>query len=210
LPFWIVAIAGLLLCTTTAHAKTIVLTDEDCEEMAAINAQAPLLGWASFEVGSGGHSSVYIELVRDRSFLIRYPIEKAIPKGQRITQAEWTLPVAYCASEQKLHVHRLIGDWGVGVCHKYRSVRPKKVEWNTAGAKGASTDRAIKPSAVARVSTIADVTINVTQDVELWYTGAAKNAGWIIEVEENGFLRFSSPTWTTRGNWKLRITYEPE
>lgn len=202
-------IAVCCLCARYLQAKTIVLTDEDCEQMAAISANAPWLSWAGFEV-EGGFAPVYVELVQGRAFLIRYPIEKAVPKGQRITQAEWIVPVVYCASEQKLYVHRLMGDWGAGVCHKYRSVRPNKVEWNLPGANGPATDRAIKPSAVARMSSEGDVVINVTQDIELWYSGASKNAGWILSVDDRGFLRLSSPVWTTRGNWKLRITYEPE
>lgn len=206
--FALLALAVALASNTSAQAKTVVLTDEDCELMAAISAEAPFLSWAGFEV-AGGFAPVYIELVPGRAFLIRYPIEKAVPKGQRITQAEWIVPVVYIASEQKVYVHRLIGDWGAGVSHKHRMVRPQKVEWHSSGAKGPSTDRAIKPSAVVRIHENGDHVINVTQDVELWYSGA-KNAGWIMSVEDHGFIRMSSPVWTTTGNWKLRITYEPE
>lgn len=203
------ALAVALVLVAPGWAKTVVLTDEDCEQMAAISASAPELSWAGYEASAGNFAPVYIDLYKPHAFLIRYPIEKVVPKGQRITQAEWIIPVVLCSTEQKLYVHRLLGDWGTGVCHKYRSVRPKKVEWNTPGAKGPSSDRAIKPSATARVTAIGDLTVNVTQDVELWYSGAAKNAGWMVTVEENGFLRVSSPVWTTHGNWKLRITYEP-
>jgi hypothetical protein len=209
LPTWLTALGAILVVVTPAPAKTVVLTDEDCELMAAISASAPTLSWAGYEGSTGNFAPVYIQLTKGEAFLIRYPIEKVIPKGQRITQAEWIVPVVYCASEQKLYVHRLLGDWGVGVCHKYRSVRPKPVEWTKPGATGPSSDRAIKPSATVRVKDIGDTTINVTQDVELWYGGAAKNSGWMLTVEDNSFLRFSSPVWTSHGNWKLRITYEP-
>jgi len=202
------ALVICLVLTPALPARTVAITDEDCDRMAAITAEAPNLGWAGFETG-GGFAPIYIELQRQRAFLIRYPIDKLIPKGQRITQAEWVIPVVYCNGEQKLYVHRILGEWGAGVCHKYRSVRPQKVEWITPGARGAS-DRAVKPSATPRVNEIGDLVVNVTQDVELWYSGASKNNGWIVTVDDGGFLRLSSPVWTTRGNWKLRITYEPE
>jgi hypothetical protein len=64
---------------------------------------------------------------------------------------------------------------------------------------------------VVRISNTGDQVVNVTEDVELWYTGAAANHGWILTHEDTGSLiRLSSPVWATRGNWKLRITYEPE
>lgn len=200
---------SLTLLGGSASAKTVVLTDVDCERLAATAAEAPLLSWAGYRASDGVFAPVYIELVPSRAFLIRYPIDKVIPPGNRITQAEWIVPVVYCPSEQKMYVHRLLGEWGAGVSHQYRSVRPQKVEWNTPGARGAS-DRAIKPSAVVRVTGIGEQVINVTQDVELWHSGATMNTGWIVTVEGKGFLRLSSPMWTTRGNWKLRITYEPE
>lgn len=201
---------ALTVLTGSASAKTVVLTDVDCEQMAAISAEAPLLSWAGYHASAGVFAPVYIELVPGRAFLIRYPIDKVIPPGNRITQAEWVVPVVYCPREQKLLVHRLLGEWGAGVSHLYRSVRPQKVEWNTPGAGGASSDRAIKASAAVRVTDIGEQIINVTQDVELWYSGASKNAGWIVTIETKGFVRLSSPMWMTRGNWKLRITYEPE
>ena len=44
-----------------------------------------------------------------------------------------------------------------------------------------------------------------------WLRGAASNEGWILTVEDpEGFVRFTSPTWTAAGQWKLRITYEPK
>jgi hypothetical protein len=204
------ALVIYLIAVPVAPARTVVLTDEDCDLMAAIAAEAPTLSWAGFEAGGPSFVPVYIEMIPSRAFLIRYPIDKVVPKGQRITQAEWIIPVIYLTSEQKLYVHRLIGPWGAGVSHKYRMVRPEKTEWNTPGAKGAASDRAIKPSAVLRVTETGDAVVNVTKDVELWHSGTAANQGWIITVEDRGFVRLSSPVWTTRGNWKLRITYEPE
>jgi hypothetical protein len=56
-----------------------------------------------------------------------------------------------------------------------------------------------------------DVTLNVTEDVELWHGGAAPNEGWMLTVEEQGVsLSLLPPSFSTRGSWKLRITYEPQ
>jgi hypothetical protein len=206
----LVAAVVFLVCCPSLHARTVILTDEDCDRMASIAKEAPTLGWAGYNSGTGTFAPVYVELTPGSAFLIHYPVEKVVPKGVRITQAEWIVPVIYCTSEQKLYLYRLIGEWGAGVSYKYRSVRPKKVEWNAPGACGPSTDRAIKPSATLRITEAGDVAVNVTQDVELWYSGAAKNNGWIVTLDDVGWLRLSSPMWTTRGNWKLRITYEPE
>jgi hypothetical protein len=90
--------------------------------------------------------------------------------------------------------------------------RPKKVEWAQAGARGVSTDRATKPSAVIRSPGNGEKVVNVTEDVELWYTSAAPNHGWMLSLEDqDGYIRAPSPIYTGgRGAWKLRVTYEPE
>src|SRR5262249_51407615 len=140
-----------------------------------------------------------------------FPIDK-IPKGQRITRAELMLPVLLTsAGEHKLHVRRILADWGPGVCYQYRATRPKKVGGKEAGARGAATDRAPQASAVGRVSGPGEVVVNLTEDVELWYTGAGANHGWIVTCEDpNILIRLGSPIGIGKGGWKLRITYEPE
>ena len=51
--------------------------------------------------------------------------------------------------------------------------------------------------------------MNVTQDVELWYSGAAPNRGWLLTFDSYSIL--ISPThMAERSKWELRITYEPE
>lgn len=207
----LVSVAAALL-PASLHAKTIVLTDEDCEQMAAIAAEAPRMSWAGYEASAGVFSGIFLDLYpTTRSFLIRYPIDR-IPKGQKITKAEWVIPATLSsAGEQRLYVRRIIGEWGAGVCHDYRMTRPKKVEWNTPGGRGASKDRALKPSAVVRINGVGEYPINVTEDVELWYTGAAANNGWTVNLEdENSWVRLISPVHTPRGSWKLQITFEPE
>ena len=114
-------------------------------------------------------------------------------------------------SEAKLHVRRVLGEWGTGVCHEYRMLRPKPLSWTGAGAAGVSTDHAAAPSAVVAVPGPGELAINVTEDVELWYAGAAENQGWIVTVEDpTALVRLNSPLWVGQGLYKLRITYEPE
>jgi len=200
-----------LLLAGALSARTIVLTDDDCPRMAAIAAEAPRLGWAATEMSPGSFMTYYLDLIPTRGFLIYYPLDR-IPKGQKVTNAEWEIPVsALSAGEPRLYVRRIVGDWGVGVCHEYRSVRPTKVPWNVPGAKGASLDRALKPTAVVRMTAAGPCTINVTEDVQLWNSGAAANQGWILNVEDvDSLIRLNLPMYQGRGQWKLRITYEPE
>src|SRR5207247_1208202 len=82
---WIKSVLGVVvvsLVPAAVQAKTIILTDEDCERMAAISADAPRMSWAGYEASAGVFTSIYIDLYSQRGFLIRYPLDK-IPKGQR-------------------------------------------------------------------------------------------------------------------------------
>lgn len=191
------------------HAKTILITDEETDQMAAISADAPRLSWAGMESVPGVWNVFYLELYPNRAVLIRYPLEK-IPKGQRVTKAELIVPIDYVypANEPRLYVRRLLADWGPGVCHQYRTTRPKPVEWKVPGAKGSGSDRIAKPQ-VFKVTT-GELTINVTEDVELWHSGASRNHGWMMSNEDSGLIRMGSWAFGGRGRWKLRITYEPE
>jgi hypothetical protein len=204
---------GLLALFVAANleARTITLLDSDCDHIAVIAEDAPRLSWAGYEVLTGAYDSYLVDLAPKKALLIRFPLDK-IPKGQRITRAELMLPIQLAsAGEQKIHVRRLLTDWGAGVCHQYRTTRPTKVEWKEAGARGVSTDRAPKDSAVARFNGVVEVLINLTEDVELWYTGAGKNHGWMLTVEDDEVLvRLGSPIGHGKGKWKLRITFEPE
>jgi hypothetical protein len=207
-----VCVLTLACAAPTAHARTIELTDYDCDRMAVLSPQAPLSGWAAAEIAAGEFSTVHVDMRVDRAMLIRYPLDR-IPEGQRITRAEWVVPIALSipAGPQRLLVRRIIGPWGVGVSHQFRMQRPKQVAWTAPGAASAGADRAAQPSAVARCDGPGEVTINVTEDVELWYTGAAENQGWLLSVEDPAALiRLNSPFYTGHGNYKLRITYEPE
>jgi hypothetical protein len=210
---------GAALCwfTTIAaaapvSARTIELTDFDCDRIAVISPQMPLSGWAASEVAAGQFSSALLDLQGDRVFLIRFPLDR-IPAGQRIVRAEWIVPIDLIAGAgtAKLHVRRVLGPWGVGACYDYRMRRPKPVPWKQPGAKGIAADRAAQPTAVVNVVDPGEYTINVTEDVELWNTGAAENQGWLVTCEDPaGLVRLASPLWTGQGRYKLRVTYEPE
>jgi hypothetical protein len=205
--------AFLLVVASPLWARTVVITDEECVRMALISADHPRLSWATREVSPGVFTSRYeLPLGRGRAFLICYPLGR-IPKGQRIVRAELTVPIYPNQSEQRLQLRRVVGDWGVGVCHEYRTVRPKRVSWTKPGARDVASDA--RPSVSVRVPGGAtEQVVNVTGDVELWYTGAAPNQGWLILPEfDGGLLQCLSPISdyvNGQGRWKLTITYEPE
>jgi hypothetical protein len=200
------------LIAASASARTIVLTDQDCDQIAAISADAPRLSWAAVANATAEYGNHVIDLTPKQSFLIRYPIDR-IPAGQRITKAEWIVPFLQVspAAGVRLQVRRLTTQWGPGVSHVYRMVRPQRAEWHTPGARGLGQDRAAQATAVATFRGAGEQTFNVTQDVELWYTGAAPNHGWILTAEDaDTWLRLASPFWGAPKGFKLRITYEPE
>lgn len=202
--------AVAVLAPRTSSARTIELTDKDADRMAVIAQEAPRLGWASFEVVPGLFTDSLLYLRPRAAVLVRVPLDR-IPAGSRITNAEWVLRVsAVSPVDSRLYLWRILGEWGPGACYQYRTTKPEPVEWNSPGARGAASDRAEQPSAVEACENNQDVTLNVTEDVELWHSGAAPNEGWMFTVEEQASLSLLPPTYTTRGSWKLRITYEPQ
>lgn len=207
-----IVFAICLASTSSLAARTIELSDFDCDRMAVISPQAARSSWAMTELGPGEFTTTMIDLRAERAFLVRFPLDR-IPAGQRIARAEWIVPVDLISttSEVKLHVRRLLGDWGPGVSYEFRTQRPKPITWSQPGAKGVSTDRASQPSSIVTVPGPGELTINVTEDVELWYAGVAENQGWIVTIEDPAALvRLGSPLWAGQGKYKLRITYEPE
>jgi hypothetical protein len=201
----------VLSLTSLASAKTIVLTDEQADRMACVIPEAPLASFGGYAVAEGYWNMVYVDLRPGSAFLIRYPID-AIPKGMKITNAELMVQVYYLYStEPRMYVWRVLPDWGAGVSHQYRTQRPQKTEWAAPGVRGSGTDRATRPTVMLPLTTAGEKVINVTQDVELWYTGAAPNNGWLFTAEDaEANIRLDSPLWNARGKWKLRITYEPQ
>jgi len=200
------------LCSS-ASARTIVIDALGAaDRMAAMSDVAPRQSWAMFEQWPATYYTNAVQIEPGRSFLIRFALD-AVPAGQRITHAELIVPVTwYSGTDVRFYLWRLLADWGAGACHLYRKALPEKVPWTIPGARGGSSDRATRPSAVVRLyEAAAENVINVTEDVELWYTGAAPNNGWIFTVEDPAtFVRFQSPTYDGVQTWKLRITYEPQ
>lgn len=202
----------VLACASAASARTILLTDEDCQKMAAICADAPRMSWAGMALGVAEFSNHQVDVGPKQSFLMGYPLDR-VPQGQRITKAEWIVPVvqAYPAAGVRMRVYRLLRDWGPGVSYQLRMIRPERTAWQTPGARGLGQDRAAKATASAIARSTGELTFNVTQDVELWHSGAASNYGWILTVEDaDVFVRLHSPYWGAPKGWKLRITFEPE
>jgi hypothetical protein len=56
--------------------------------------------------------------------------------------------------------------------------------------------------------------VDVTEDVELWYTNAVSNRGWILAIENQSGPFYSpspySPRYNSGKRWKLQITFEPQ
>jgi len=205
-----VPLAAFLIFASPAVAKTITLTDEDSDRMAAIAEVAPNSSWAGSVIVGGVIYDGTIDITPVHSFLIRFPLDQ-IPKDQRITKAELTFPVSIAPAEQKVLVRRIVGSWGAGVSWNHRQVNGKKLAWTTPGAKAGGKDRVTKPTATIKLNGAGEATANLTEDVELWYSGAAANEGWIFTNDApEGFVRIPSPTWVNTGAWKLRVTYEPK
>lgn len=211
-----ILLALLALVTTPLHARTIVLTMDDCDRGAAIDESAPLFSWAMVSVSDNAVGTDIVQLVPRRRLLLRFALDK-IPPGHRIEHAELITRVHYRQGpEPRLYLWRMLADWGPGVCHQYRMTKPEKLEWTKPGAGGNSSDRATEPTDIVRVkAAVIDehqpIVINVTEDVDLWYRGVARNNGWMFSVEYPGVdVRLASPlNQEGRVIWKLRITYEP-
>ena len=207
MPIVLLALAGV------AEARTIVLTDGDCDLIACISADAPRLSWAGTPNATAEYGVNAVDLYPGKSaFLIRYPIER-IPAGQKITRAEWLVPYQIVSPPggARLQVRRILKSWGAGVSHDFRMTRPQRLPWATPGCRGVGQDRAAEATAVVAIKNSGEQSINVTQDVELWYTGAAQNHGWMVTLEDQDcWIRIGSPMWSNPKGFKLRITFEPE
>jgi len=209
------ALAFVLLAAVpaaSAPARTIVLTDLDTVKIAAIHADFPTSSWAGWDYGDGYFANANLSASRDSAVLIQFPLDR-IPKGQRIVNAELTVPTvyAYIGAASQVMIWRLLAPWGVGVSHRYRQVRPEKAAWSVPGGRGSGVDRALAPTRTIKVSPGPyTLRCDVTSDVQLWYRGTAPNHGWIITMEEAiGPAAIVNPL-TSPGTYALRITYEPE
>ena len=207
----------LLLTASSLSGRTITLTAEDCDEMACINANAPRLSWALINPGPGVfNTQPQFHWNSKLALLMRFPVKEIIPKGQRVTKAELTIVGSYIAGgTPEVHVRRVLAEWGTGVCHQYRMTYPQKIEWAQPGGRGAASDRANKDTAVFKFAKIGVQTMDVTEDIELWYTGGAANRGWIMTMEQDGTHIYTPSPYTVphiggAKQWKLQITFEPQ
>jgi hypothetical protein len=201
------------LVSASASARTITFVAGDCELAAVISSELPRMSWAGLGDSGVVRGDFNLRIYQDlHAVLLQYPIER-IPKGQRITKAELTINVNYLyANQSEIHVRRLLTDWGTGVCHDFRQAYPEKLPWAAPGGRGDNKDRVAKSSGVFKVDKIAEYTIDVTEDVDLWYTGGSPNRGWIFTADTGGIHIMSpySPVSGGSNQWRLRITYEPE
>lgn len=205
------------LLTGSVSARTITITAEDCNQMACISANLPRLSWAMIQHAPGVvNTQPQIHFGGKQALLMRFPITDIIPKGQRITKAEFTIAPTYMGgASASVHVRRLVAEWGTGVCHEYRMTHPQKVEWAQPGGRGAATDRANKDSAVFKITKAGEYTVDVTEDLELWYTGGTVNRGWILTLERDGEIIYLQSPYTVGylgggKSWKVQITFEPQ
>ena len=208
------ALALLLLSDASLQARTITLTAEDCDEMAAISSLAPRLSWVMGPNYGYYNPQPGLYWTSPIALLMRFPIKESIPKGQRITKAELTIASTYVSGAPEVELRRILAEWGAGVSHQYRMTYPKKIEWAQPGGRGNATDRSNKRTASLKIDKIGAYTMDVTEDVELWYTGAAPNRGWIFTVENEGHVAYFSspysPQFSGGKQWKLQITFEPQ
>lgn len=197
----------------SAGARTIELTAAAIDRVAVLSEEGPRQSWAAYAVSPGVFSNARFDLNNERTALVRYNLD-VIPSNQRITHAEWIIPIDFNrpAGSSRLYVWRILPEWGPGVSYLHRLTVPDGPEnWALPGARGNSSDRATRPTAIVRPPPAGEAIVNVTQDVELWYRGSASNHGWMLSIEDPGVdMRLPVPLVPDRFRWILRITYEPQ
>lgn len=201
----------LVLASTPLQARTITIDDRQITHMAVISAEVPLSSWVGSRSTLGVFTSNLIEMIPGRRLLLQFPLEN-IPQGQRIVSAQLTFDVTYAPYDsQRLFIWRMLKPWGLGVNHTMSTQIPKPMPWSSPGADAPGVDRALTPTANFRVPGAGEQVIDVTQDVELWYSGIVANNGWVMALDEgNQYLRLASPLYNAGPVFILRITYEPE
>lgn len=192
-------------------ARTIVLNADVCDQMAVIHEEAVRLGWAAYSPRAGQFDTTCIDLTPESRLLLRYDLS-AIPAGQRVIHAELSIPVSdVSGNNPRLFIWRMTAEWGVGVCHNFRILLPKKAAWTVPGARGAGSDRALHHSDVLAPTGGGPQIMNVTEDVAMWYLKLAPNNGWMLGADDPDVrIRLPSPITGDADMWILRVTYEPE
>ena len=204
---------GLMVVLTAAPllAGTVAYDGSQSRRMAVIDQQAPRLSWATSGRLGAAYNTTGLFLIPGRGFLFHFDVDD-LPPGQRIVRADLILPLsAISGPDPRFFLWRMIAEWGVGVSWDERLQRPAKQPWAVPGGRAPGLDRALNPSAVVRETQAGPVTVNVTEDVALWYAKASPNQGWMLSVEDPGiWCAFRAPFWDAPALWTLQITYEPE
>ena len=203
---------AFLACLPLASARTIILEGDQIDRLAGLDAGAPKISMALGQTWGEVRVAHEVRITTERRIFMRWSLA-AIPPKQKIAHAELILDVGVVAGkEPRLYLWRGVADWGLGACYDYRLLQDgKKLPWARPGAGGIGLDRAVRPTGIARLEGPGEQIINVTEDVELWYSGAVNNNGWLLSVEDPGVIVvMSSPLWVGAPRWRLRITYEPE
>ena len=208
----LVALCTMLATPARLLARTEVFDASIVDRIAGIAEDAPRQGLALQPWGASFYSVGQVLLTQDRSMMLRFALDK-IPADHRIAHAELVVPVrAVSGNEPRFYLWRTVANWGPGVCWKYqRVVKDTPVPWAREGARGIGMDRAAQPTDVLRLTNPQDIVVNVTEDIDLWHSGAAPNRGWMFTVEDpDVVVNLWSPIWDGVDRWKLRVTYEPK
>jgi hypothetical protein len=145
----------------------------------------------------------------------------------------------YFTGGQSLNMHRLLVSWLEGNGTGSGSVPPQDgtsgatwlsrdkggslSNWATSGAKGNGTDRVAVANHNISAANVTDVpltsvgigfgdivTVDVTADVQAWYSTPASNFGWLLEPNSttpSGYVGFASNDHLTRAKPTLVVQY---
>ncbi len=200
-----------LLAATSLPAATIELKGGSATRMALIDQQATKLSWAGGGRGREPYTNTELAVWPGRNFLMAFDLGQ-IPAGQRIVQAELRVPLSRVSgTAPRLFLWRMVAGWGTGVCWEARQRYPEVAGWVVPGGLAPGLDRSVVPSVVAGELSVGELTLNVTDDVALWYAGVSPNHGWMFTADDPGVALFMRPPfWDAASAWSLQLTYEPE
>lgn len=210
---WI-SLMTILVLVESAMGRTIEGSAAWMDRVAILDERQPEESQAMLSRKEPPLEQTQITLNRQRCLLVRFDLS-AIPAGQRVLHAELHVPVnAFDGPLPRLHVWRMIAEWGEGVNHDDRFQTPEPLSWMIGGGRGPGVDRGLFPSASVHVTKTGTYAFNVTGDVALWVSGVARQQGWMLGVSEaEGHVRLVMPsigTHDVNDEWRLRITYEPK
>lgn len=140
----------------------------------------------------------------------------SIPAGQVIESATLQLGIIPNPGDSTLFVngysidvHRLLVSWiegdgltgansgTTGITWNSRDKGGTLANWAVPGALGLGSDRVATPTATVGAANVTAgiLSVDVTSDVDAWYTGDASNFGWVLDsttVQEGSYAGFYS------------------